>query len=225
MGPHRQAICWTMSMMWMRVPGQTWLTGAASFLGMWTVMMVAMMLPSLVLTLWRLRQGEGATADTHADRLTAIVGTGYFFVWTVVGMIAFALGVALAAVAMQRPALSRAVPAAEGIVVLIAGVLQFTRWKLRHLACCRAESPSGEDVPADARSAWRHGVHLGFHCSSSCVGLTAGLLVIGVMDLRAMVVVGTSITLERLAPSGERVARIIGAVGTGAGLWLMVLPA
>jgi predicted metal-binding membrane protein len=39
---------WTMSMAWMRMPGQTWTGVAASFLGMWVVMMVAMMLPSFV---------------------------------------------------------------------------------------------------------------------------------------------------------------------------------
>ena len=39
---------WTMSMAWMRMPGQTWLGAVASFLGMWVVMMVAMMLPTLV---------------------------------------------------------------------------------------------------------------------------------------------------------------------------------
>jgi hypothetical protein len=39
---------WTTSMAWMRMPGQTWLGAGASFLGMWVVMMVAMMLPSLV---------------------------------------------------------------------------------------------------------------------------------------------------------------------------------
>ena len=42
---------WTMSLAWMQMPGQTcgqtWLGAAASFLGMWVVMMVAMMLPSL----------------------------------------------------------------------------------------------------------------------------------------------------------------------------------
>jgi hypothetical protein len=41
-------------------------------------------------------------------------------------MIAFPLGVALTAVAMQQPALARAVPIAVGVVVLIAGALQFT---------------------------------------------------------------------------------------------------
>ena len=40
---------WTMSMAWMRMPGQTWPGAAASYLGMWVVMMVAMMLPSLAL--------------------------------------------------------------------------------------------------------------------------------------------------------------------------------
>src|SRR4029453_11165436 len=38
---------WTMSMAWMRMPGQTWLSAAAGFLGMWTVMMVGMMFTSL----------------------------------------------------------------------------------------------------------------------------------------------------------------------------------
>jgi predicted metal-binding membrane protein len=47
------------------------------------------------------------------------------------------------------------------------------------------------------------------------------LLVIGVMDLRAMAVVAAAITVERLAPTGERVARITGAVAVGAGLFLI----
>jgi predicted metal-binding membrane protein len=46
------------------------------------------------------------------------------------------------------------------------------------------------------------------------------LLVIGVMDLRAAVV-AAAITIERLAPAGERVARTIGAVVVGAGLFLI----
>src|SRR5271154_4347487 len=37
---------WTMSMMWMRMPGQTWFASALSFLFMWLAMMVAMMMPS-----------------------------------------------------------------------------------------------------------------------------------------------------------------------------------
>src|SRR6266576_3323819 len=119
---------WTMSMAWMRMPGQTWPGAAASFLGMWVVMMVTMMLPSMVPMLLRYRHAVGRTGDTRLDWLTAVLSAGYFFVWTVFGMAAFPLGVALAAIEMQLPALAGAVPIAIGVVVLIAGALQFTEW-------------------------------------------------------------------------------------------------
>jgi predicted metal-binding membrane protein len=210
---------WTMSMAWMRMPGQTWPGAAAAFLGMWIVMMVAMMLPSLVPMLWRYRQAVGRTGGL--GRLTALVGLGYFFVWTVFGMAAFPLGVALAAIEMQQPALARAVPIAVGVVVLIAGSLQLTAWKARHLACCRELPGRGRTLPADAGTAWRHGLRLGLHCSHCCAGLVAILLVIGVMEPRAMAVVAAAITVERLAPAGEPVARAIGSVVVGAGLFLI----
>jgi predicted metal-binding membrane protein len=212
---------WTMSMAWMRMPGQTWSGAAASFLGMWVVMMTAMMLPTLVPMLWRYRQAVGRTGATRLGRLTALVGMGYFFVWTVFGMATFPLGVALAAVEMRLPALARAVPIAVGGVVLIAGALQLSAWKARHLACCREAPRRGCALPADAGTAWRHGLRLGLHCSYCCVSLTAILQVIGVMDLHAMTVVAAAITFERLAPAGERVARVIGAVVIAAGLFLI----
>jgi predicted metal-binding membrane protein len=212
---------WTMSMAWMRMPGQTWLGAAASFLGMWIVMMVAMMLPSLVPTLWHYRQAVGGPTGAHLGWLTLLVGVGYFLVWTVFGMAAFPLGVALAALEMQQPDLARAVPITAGVVVLVAGALQSTAWKARHLACCREAPARGRTLPADAGMAWRHGLRLGLHCSYCCAGLTAILLVIGVMDLRAMAVMAAAVTLERLAPAGERVARAIGAAVVGAGLLLI----
>ena len=212
---------WTMSMAWMRMPGQTWPAAAAAFLGMWVVMMVAMMLPSLVPMLSRYRQAVDGTGETRLGRLTALVGVGYFFVWTVLGTAAFLLGVALAEVAMRQPALARAVPAAVGVAVLSAGALQLTAWKARHLACCREAPGRGRTLPADAGTAWRHGLRLGLHCTYCCAGLTAILLVIGVMDLRVMAVVAAAITAERLAPAGDRVARAIGAVAFGAGLFLI----
>jgi predicted metal-binding membrane protein len=212
---------WTMSMAWMRMPGQTWPVAAASFLGMWVVMMVAMMLPSLVPMLLRYRQAVAGTGEARLGWLTALVGVGYFLVWTVFGMAAFPLGVALAAIEMQQPALARAVPIAVGVVVLTAGALQFSAWKGRHLACCREAPGHGCTLPADAGTAWRHGVRLGLHCSQCCAGLIAILLVIGVMDLRAMVVVAAAISAERLAPAGERVARLTGAVFVGAGVVLI----
>ena len=140
-------------------------------------------------------------------------------VWIVFGMVLFPLGVALAAVEMREPAMARGVPIAVGVVVLIAGALQFTQWKARCLACCR-EAP-GRGLPANAGAAWRHGLSLGLNCCSCCAGLMAILLVIGVMDLRAMAVVTAAITVERLAPAGEPIARATGVVAVGAGLLLI----
>ncbi len=125
---------WTMSTAWIRMPGQAWPDAAASFLSMWIVMMVAMMLPSLVPVLWRYRQAVGRTGGTRLGRLTALVGVGCFFVWIMFGMIAFPLGVALTAIEMQKPALARTVPMVVGVVVLRSGMLQFSAWKARPLA-------------------------------------------------------------------------------------------
>jgi hypothetical protein len=65
------------------------------------VMMVAMMLPSLVPMLWRYRHAVGRRGETRLGRLTALVGVGYFFVWTAFGMAAFPLGAALAGRRLQ----------------------------------------------------------------------------------------------------------------------------
>ena len=213
---------WTLSMAWMRMPGQTWPGAAASFLGMWTVMMVAMMLPSLAPMLWRYREAVSRSGKMRLGRLTALVGAGYFFVWSAFGVAAFAVGVALAAIEMQQPVLARAVPVAAGVVVLIAGALQFSAWKARQLACCREAPGCGHALPANGGSAWRHGLRLGLYCSSCCAGLMAILLVIGVMDLRTMIAVTAAISAERLVRAGERVARAIGAISVAAGLFLIV---
>ena len=217
---------WTMSMAWMRMPGQTWIGAAASFTGMWAVMMVAMMLPSLVPMLGRYRRAVAAPmrsepGGARLGGLTALVAAGYFVVWTLVGVAAFPVGVALAAAEMRQPALARAVPLAVGVVVLLAGVLQLTAWKARQLACCRESPRCGCPLPSDAHTAWRHGLRIGARCCACCAGLTAILLVIGVMDLRAMAVVAAAITVERLAPAGERIARATGAVIVAVGLFLI----
>jgi predicted metal-binding membrane protein len=202
---------------------------------------------SFAAMLWCYLQAGGGRSETRLGRLTALVGVGYFVVWAVFGLAAFPLGVAIAAIEMRQPVLARAVPITVGVIVLSAGALQFTAWKARQLACCREASGSarasvrasygetwpqrppaaeagpgrGPTLPADAGTAWRHGLRLGLRCTRCCAGLMAILLVIGVMDLRAMAVVGAAITVERLAPAGERVARAIGAAVVGAGLFLI----
>lgn len=209
-----------MSMASTGMSGLPWAGGAASFVAMWTVMMVAMMLPSLAPTLWRYHRALDGMGMPHPGRQTVLVGMGYFVVWAAIGMALFPLGAGLAAAGMRLPVLARAVPLMVGVVVVGAGALQLTAWKAQQLARCREASVPGCSTPADAATAWRHGFRLGVHCSLSCAGLTATVLAVGVMDLRAMAVVTAAITAERLTPAGARVARAIGAVAVGVGLLL-----
>jgi predicted metal-binding membrane protein len=167
---------------------------------MWIAMMAAMMLPSLLPVLQHCRRAAGGG-------LAALVGAGYFCVWSAIGIAVFPLSM-----------IERNSPIAIGLVVLVAGALQFTRWKARRLACCReAVLPPS----AGAGMAWRHGLGLGIDCVLCCANLTAVLLVLGIMDLAAMALVTAAITLERLAPAGERVARAVGGVVVGMGLVLI----
>jgi len=202
-----------MSMAWIPMPGETWHGAATSFLAMWGVMMTAMMLPSLVPMLLRYRAAVGGAGEPHSGRRTALVGGGYFFVWTVLGSIVFPVGAALATAAMDLPVVARVMPFAAGAVVVIAGALQLTAWKVHRLRCCRA-------LPADCGTAWRHGMSLGLRCARCCGNLMAILLVVGVMDLRAMVVVTAAITAERLAPDA-RIARAIGVIAVATGVLLI----
>lgn len=212
---------WTMSMTWMRMPGQTWPMAAASFVAMWLVMMMAMMLPSLLPLLRRHRECLARQGETHIDRLTALIGLAYFSVWTVLAIVVFPLGATLETLEMRLPALARTEPALVGAIVLICGVVQITPWKAHHLACWREAMRPRHALPSNSGTAWREGLLLGLHCTYCCANLTGVLLVIGIMDLRAMAVVTAAMTCERLAPSGESVARAIGAVVIGAGLLLI----
>ena len=74
---------------------QPWPLAAASFLGMWLVMMIAMMLPSLLPMLSRYRRAVGGAGESYLGGLTALVALGYFFVWSALRLGVFALGLAL----------------------------------------------------------------------------------------------------------------------------------
>jgi predicted metal-binding membrane protein len=198
----------------MQMPGQTWPAAAVAFLGMWVVMMAAMMLPSVAPVLWRYWRAVTSAGETCPGLLTGVVGAGYLSVWTAFGLAAFTLGSAL-------PALARVVPIAVCAVMLIAGLFQFSTRKVRHLACWR-ETPWRVTSPSvNKRAALRSGLRLGLECVQSCAGLMAIMLISGMMDLRAMVLMGAAIAAERFAPGGERVAYAIGAVIVTAGLFLL----
>lgn len=217
---------WTMSMTWMRMPGQSWIDAAAVFVGMWITMMVPMMLPSLIPMLSRYRRALATTDTTRKintvqlGKLIALAGAGYFFAWTFVSIAIFPVGATFAALAMQIPVLARSVPIAVAIIVVLAGAFQFTARKTHYLACCREAPKCVDIIPAKVGAAWRHGLHLGAHCIYCCANLTLILLVIGVMDLRAMIAVTSAITAERLAHDYQRVAHAIGVAFISVGVFI-----
>jgi predicted metal-binding membrane protein len=214
--------------MWRPSPGRDWPVVALEFLGMWNVMMAAMMLPSLVPRLWSYRRAVAgnirraeSVSGARLDRLTAAAALGYASAWIVAGMVVFPVGATLAVLVREFPPFADAAPIAVAVIFMLAGALQFTAWKARQLACCRG-AHSDQTSPIDHRSAWRHGLHLGLHCVRCCAAFTVMLLAIGMMDLHAMALVTLAITLERLLPDPERVARVIGAVTAITGLVMLV---
>lgn len=205
---------WVMSMAWMRMAGQGWPEQAAVFLGMWAVMMIAMMMP--VLAPWLVRCRRGGTDPGRVAWMAA----GYFSVWLLLGILLYPLGVTFADGTMRFPALARAVPAAAAVVVMLAGALQFTAWKARLLVGCREHGGCGHDSTANYRVAWRTGVQNGWRCVRCCAGPTAVLLVLGVMDLGAMALVTAAIAAERLM-AAPAVARGVGCAAVLGGLCML----
>ncbi|WP_199099824.1 DUF2182 domain-containing protein [Dyella sp. ASV21] len=214
---------WMMSMPWLRMCGQGALGALASFMFMWSTMTVAMMLPSLAPLLRRYRDACHAAGVPSPDGFAALLSAGYFLVWLMLGLVVYVAGLVMAGALMQWPLLARAAPGLAGMVVMVAGALQFTAWKARRLVCCRAMPAAKHATVLDARSAWRYGWRLGFHCVSCCSGMTAILLVTGVMDLRVMPGVTAAITLERLSPSAHRAAWAAGALTLIAGATMTIL--
>src|SRR5690348_5554102 len=136
---------WTMAsaMSWLPACGQTWIGAAASFLGMWTLMMTAMMLPSLIPMLSRYRHSVGRAGVFSSALLTVPAGAGYLLIWALLGAAVYPLTVAMTVATARYPALAHTAPIAIGVVVLTAGALQLTPWKAHHLACCRGRSCRG----------------------------------------------------------------------------------
>lgn len=207
---------WTMTMAWMRMPDQTWLEAGGTFLAMWTVMMVAMMLPVFVPELRRFRRTRSHSRATPAIGFAL----GYFGVWAAVGLVLFPVGVGFNTLAMRSEMVSRVTPLLGGLVVIIAGALQFTSWKARALARCRHEEHCCGSQQVIPRDALRAGARLGLKCVSCCAALTAILLVTGVMDLPAMALITIAIGAERLTGS-VHAARVVGSGVLTSGIFLV----
>lgn len=209
---------WTMSMMWMRMPGQGWLSTGAVFAVMWLLMMIAMMLPSALPTLLVYRKTRRFRAEPHVGLATWCLAAGYFAVWLLFGVMAYVAGVGIARIAMGSAAVSRTIPLACSAALVVAGAYQLTPWKSACLRHCRDPFHL---IARHLGGGWRGGLQLGVHHGAFCAGCCWGLMLIqlalGTMNLWAMVAVAAVISAEKLLPQGRRIAKIVGVVAIGAG--------
>jgi predicted metal-binding membrane protein len=197
---------WTLSMVWMPMQGETWPGSGARFVAMWLAMMAAMMLAPLLPML----------ASFRRNQLATLAGAAYFSVWALFGAAVYTLGSAIARTEVRWPALARLVPLAMGAALCVAGAVQLSAWKARLLAVCRG---CGAPATETATAAVLHGVRFGVNCSLCCLGLMTVLLAGGMMNVAVVAAVAVAITVERLGPWPEPLARAIGvlvlAMGAG----------
>ena len=190
---------------------------AALFL-MWSVMMVAMMLPAAtpaILLYARVRQmrgGDGSVAQTW------LFVAGYGAVW---------LLFSLAAAGLQQLATNAPMvldhPAAEAGLLVAAGLYQLSPIKSACIRQCRAPAQFiGAHWRPGTAGAVRLGMLHGAHCVGCCWLLMALLFVGGVMNLLWIVALTALVTVEKLAPHGRWIGRFAGValIAWGAALLL-----
>jgi len=213
---------WTMSMMWMVMPGTTWVTSAITFLFMWEAMMIAMMLPSALPMFLLYRRSSKFRKHKNVGRALWYLGSAYFLIWLGFGFVAYILGRAIAFTAMQYSVISIALPTLGGIALIVAGVYQLTPWKSACLKHCRdpltllADYQDGNPI-----NAGRLGLHHGLFCAGCCWALMVIQLVLGVMNIGLMILVASIIAFEKLLIPGLLIARFTGVAAIFAGVILV----
>ena len=199
---------WTMSMMWMRMNGQSWLSSATMFLLMWLAMMVAMMLPSALPMFLGTRRRPVSLC---------VMAIGYFAVWLAAGAVIYPVGVLFAAATMRWDSLSQAVPLWFGASLIAAGAFQFTRWKLTALVHCR--SPSGCRTSCPEREAsFGLGCKQGLTCCVCCAAPMLILTALGMMNPLIIIGVTIIIAAEKLLPRSATIARLVGLLAIVSGV-------
>ncbi len=191
--------------------------GVVAFIGAWTLMMAAMMLPSVapVALLY-----ERVIKTVRGVRLTLFIG-GYLTVWAGAGAVAF--GVALAAEAAVHAGRGSLVAAT---VFTLAALYQVSPLKERCLRHCRSpisllmRYSSYEGRLRDAAV----GAHHGAYCLGCCWALFAVLIVAGTMSLTVMIVLGSVILLEKRWAYGVALSRFVALVCVVAAVLVVMEP-
>jgi predicted metal-binding membrane protein len=209
------------------MPGMTSSSAAYRLwlLVMWAVMAVAMMLPTalpLVVLFMRFRRSRHP--HLAAGGATAALVLGYLAAWFAFGAAAAALQYGLEHAGALTPVMGRLRSAAAGgAVLLAAGLFQLSALKRACLARCRSPLMF-------LMTRWREGrpgpfvmgLDHGLFCLGCCWALMLVMFVAGVMNLAWMAALTVLMTLEKVVPRGDLLARAAGLALLAGGAWLLV---
>lgn len=196
------------------------------FVVSWIVMLTAMMLPAeLRFTLAYARAAHAETPPGGISHVAAFL-VGYLLIWTAYGAGAWVLDGTLRRAAPAALAWTARGPQAAGLLVAIAGLFQFSRWKRACLTHCI--SPFGfftRHWYAGRTGAVRLGALHGLYCLGCCWALMAMMFAVGIMSLYWMSLLGLVMFSEKIAPGGLRIAPLFGILLLALGIWIAVDPA
>ncbi len=204
----------------MPMPYRPTIEGAWLTFVMWTVMMAAMMVPSMapmVLMFARVCRGN----DQAPSVKVWLFALGYLVVWTFFSAVATAGQLALQEAALLGDALE-ATPVVGGAVLVAAGVYQLTPLKDVCLVRCRSPLSFFMTSWRDGRlGAFRMGLGHGAFCVACCWLLMALLFVVGVMNLLWVAALSAFVLLEKAGPYRRPVAAASGLGMLAAGIWMI----
>lgn len=187
--------------------------GAALWLAIWVVMMVAIMFPTaapMILMFAQVSAGKQQRQQPFVP--TWVFVSAYLLVWALVGVLAYAAAIGAERLASQSPWLMANSGRVGGGVLIAAGLYQFSPLKHRCLAKCR--SPLGFIMTSwrdGYGGAFRMGLEHGVYCLGCCWLLFVILFPLGMLNVAAMATITLLIFAEKSLPRGHRIAQF-GAV-------------
>jgi predicted metal-binding membrane protein len=154
----------------------------------------------------------------------AFVG-GYLAVWSLIGVVPLIAFLVFRDVSAEAAG-SRWLPTLAGVILVVAGGYQFTRWKAVCLKHCRTPMSflMTHNFGGGATSAFKAGLNHGAFCLGCCWALMAVLVVVGLMNLVWMAAIAIVFLLEKNWKHGVALTKIVGAGLIGLGLAVIVSP-
>jgi predicted metal-binding membrane protein len=181
---------------------------------MWAVMMVAMMLPSAAPTILLFAALTRTRASASPLPPTAGFAAGYVLLWGVFSLVATLAHMALEHAALVSSAMRTTTSVLVGLLLVAAGVYQWT--PLKHACLTNCRSPIHfvtRHWRAGLGGAFRLGLFHGAYCVGCCWTLMGLLFVGGVMNVAWVAALAVFVLLEKTTFLGTRVGRAVRGVG------------